>query len=554
MKVFRKVTPGRNPDIEIHEALTEAENRQRRGALRLDRGRATDDRQLAMLQQFLRTASDGWDLALASVRNLFAEADLHADEVGGDFAGEAERLGGRRRRGARRPRASTSRPSAVDAAARGRRRMRTRLDGRWPSVPAARAARRESLDAAFARLGRRSAAAAAQRVHGDLHLGQTLRTVQGWKLVDFEGEPAKPLAERVLPDSPWRDVAGMLRSFDYAAQLGGEGLRTPRRGPVRADRVPRHRVGRAQPRRRSSRGYVETRSTGGSPARRTVLVAAYKADKAVYEVVYEARNRPAWLTIPLGCDRANHLRRATTAEADDREPTSHRHRDPRPARQREHGDPHALLGPAPTEGGSVVVRAFQPLAESVVVVHGRQAHRPEHEHEGVWAGVLDATRRARLPARGHLRRRRADALRRRVPLPPHARRDRPAPDQRGPPRAALAGARRARARLRRPRRSRSPAPRSRSGRRTPRACGSRATSTAGTAASTRCGSSASPACGSSSCPASARGAHYKFVVLGADGQWREKADPMAFHTEVPPAHVVAWSSSRTYTSGPTTTG
>ena len=96
MKVFRKVTPGVNPDIAIHQVLTEAgitHVAALYGWLDLVDDDTNTTIQLAMLQQFLRTASDGWDLALASVRNLFAEADLHADEVGGDFAGEAARLG-----------------------------------------------------------------------------------------------------------------------------------------------------------------------------------------------------------------------------------------------------------------------------------------------------------------------------------------------------------------------------------------------------------------------------------------------------------------------------
>ena len=98
LKIFRKVTPGINPDISTHEVLTRAGSDKVAalyGWLEVDGPppRCGEPLQLAMLQQFLRTASDGWDLALTSVRNLFAEADLHADEVGGDFAAEAARLG-----------------------------------------------------------------------------------------------------------------------------------------------------------------------------------------------------------------------------------------------------------------------------------------------------------------------------------------------------------------------------------------------------------------------------------------------------------------------------
>ena len=119
-------------------------------------------------------------------------------------------------------------------------------------------------------------------MHGDFHLGQTLHTPSGWKIIDFEGEPAKNLAERVAPDSVWRDVAGMMRSFDYAAaSVPGDAAGAWRDG-CRAAFLD---------------GYTDGRGLGADDAG---LLAAYEADKAVYEVVYEVRNRPDWVGIPLG--------------------------------------------------------------------------------------------------------------------------------------------------------------------------------------------------------------------------------------------------------------
>ena len=159
LKVFRKITPGVNPDIAVHEVLTRAGS-EHVAALygwlecRLRReGENTDAvLQLAMLQQFLRTATDGWDLALASVRNLFAEADLHADEVGGDFAGEAARLGDGARRDPRRhwPSTSRSRTAPPRTSPRWPTRWTERLDAALAVVPDLRRARRRRCVRSFA--------------------------------------------------------------------------------------------------------------------------------------------------------------------------------------------------------------------------------------------------------------------------------------------------------------------------------------------------------------------------------------------------------------------
>ena len=295
LKVFRRVYAGFNPDIEVHQALGSLDDGDRHVARLL--GHVTGDlptgehADLAMLQEFFRTAADGWELAKISVRDLYAEADLHADEVGGDFAGEAHRLGAATAEVhadlARALPTGLLQPADLveRAGAMGRR-----LDAALPTVPELEAYA-PGLRAAFAALGAHPTPVPVQRVHGDYHLGQVLRTSHRWVVLDFEGEPAKPLSERTGLDSPVRDLAGMLRSFDYAARhLLADHPYEPHLA-YRADEwAQRNRDAFLD-------GYVD--SGGPDPRADAVLLRAYEADKAVYEAVYEARNRPRWLPIPL---------------------------------------------------------------------------------------------------------------------------------------------------------------------------------------------------------------------------------------------------------------
>jgi len=293
LKVFRKLTPGENPDITTHRVLTDSGSPHVAALYGWVETDAEDGGilHLAMLQQFLRTASDGWDIALASVRDLFAEADLHAEEVGGDFASESARLGTALSEVHQQLRDAFG-TDTLDATTVADT-MIGRLHAAVAVVPQLEehAERLRGTFRALAGLGQ----IPVQRIHGDLHLGQTMRTVVGWKLVDFEGEPAKPLAERLLPDSPWRDVAGMLRSFDYAPHAIARSVEEddPDAAAQREWRADEWAA-------RNKEAFLTTYAGGrGLEPDEGALVAAYVADKAVYECVYEARNRPAWLPIPL---------------------------------------------------------------------------------------------------------------------------------------------------------------------------------------------------------------------------------------------------------------
>jgi maltokinase len=304
LKVFRKVSPGVNPDIEVHEALGRLPGGDRHIARLLGHVQALwtepDEHHppgpaavgsLAMLQEFFRTATDGWDLAKISVRDLYAEADLHPDEVGGDFAGEAQRLGAAT--GEIHQDLARALPTGVldrDDVARLAEAMRGRLENAVASVPEL-ADFAPRLRATYDALEKHEASVPVQRIHGDYHLGQVLRTSRRWVVLDFEGEPAKPLSERVALDSPLRDVAGMVRSFEYAARhLLADHPHEPHLAHRADEWAARNRTAFCD-------GYAEV--TGHDPREDALLLRAYEADKAVYEAVYEARNRPSWLGIPL---------------------------------------------------------------------------------------------------------------------------------------------------------------------------------------------------------------------------------------------------------------
>ena len=293
MKLFRIVVPGLNPDLEVTRALTEMGNLHvpaLQGWIEGDvDGTAST---LGLLQEFLRSGSDGWALALTSVRDLFGEGDLHAGEVGGDFAAESERLGMAtadvHSAMAQALPTGIADQHALETLAQS---MRNRLDAARIAVPEL-ADHAAAISAVFDALASSHEPVPLQRVHGDFHLGQVMRTDNGWVLLDFEGEPGAPIAARTALSSPLRDVAGMLRSFDYASRylLADQ--------PAAAQLEYRAAEWAERNRDAFCSGYAK--SAGRDPREDDVLLRAFELDKAVYEVAYEARNRPSWVRIPLG--------------------------------------------------------------------------------------------------------------------------------------------------------------------------------------------------------------------------------------------------------------
>ena len=306
LKVFRRLRQGPNPEVEITSALASVDFPWIATALAVARDEELDT-DLAVAQPYLAGGVDGWRMALTSLRDLFGVHDTQSmpvispdapppstdpSQAGGDFAGEAGRIG-----------EVTAKVHVALSGVFGRHPgdakewaadLETQLERvSHPEVDA------EAVRGVAAQLRSVEDPGPAIRVHGDLHLGQLLRTDAGWYVLDFEGEPARPLEERRRPRSPLRDVAGMCRSLHYAAMVGLVERR------LANDRGLQDAAHTWEERNRKAflAGYRRVAHPAGllpgDAASEAAVLAGFETEKAVYEVGYEQAHRPDWVQIPL---------------------------------------------------------------------------------------------------------------------------------------------------------------------------------------------------------------------------------------------------------------
>jgi maltokinase len=304
LKVLRRIEPGANPDVEITRVLAEQGYEHVLPPLAELR---RDDTDLAVLRHFLVGATEGWQLARASVRDLLASR-MPPEECGGDFAPDAARLGD----------VIAGLHVAMDRAwgheagdvVRWVEQIRAGLD----DVLQLAKPGTFDVDAVRARLDATASltdAGAEIRIHGDLHLSQVIQVDSGWLVLDFEGEPARRRDDRFTQSSPLRDVAGMLRSLHYAAATG----------LAEWDQGDEELVGLlAEWEARNRDAFLSAYEAHegidallpADPAGRASVLAAFELDKAVYELGYELAYRPELASIPLaGIQRLTDGRVAT---------------------------------------------------------------------------------------------------------------------------------------------------------------------------------------------------------------------------------------------------
>jgi maltose alpha-D-glucosyltransferase/alpha-amylase len=351
LKVFRQVAPGPNPDVEITRELTGRPH----PAVRVPRiagglayqphGEPATD--MAMLQQRIGGQGDGWRHAVSELGRFFERADLHGSpsdetlaatalpwltlarapltrealDLAGVYLENASTLGRRTAEMhlaladsreiafAPEPMTTTDRQALATAMQDNARRALDQLtdaSGTLPEGLGSRAkelaAARERVRQAFEPVATTSSPVSQIRVHGDYHLGQVIWAENDYYIVDFEGEPARTLAERRRKQLAVKDVAGMLRSFSYAAYAGLSAYTVTR--PDQLTRIETWaRCWQAWASAAFLRTYFDVAGRGvfmpAELAESERLLQAFVLDKAFYELRYELNSRPDWVRVPL---------------------------------------------------------------------------------------------------------------------------------------------------------------------------------------------------------------------------------------------------------------
>ena len=291
-KLFRKLEPGLNPELEMLRFLT-AHGFEHIAPLYgwVDYEGDTLSTTLVVVQRFFADATGGWELALDE---LEAAPDGFLDRLGtlGETTARMHTVLGS---DATDPAFAPDEPSyeALSLLTATVDEDIERLFARLPDLPelAPIAGTGQDVQERLGMLAQVGAGGRVIRTHGDYHLGQTLVTPRGWVILDFEGEPARPLPERRQKRSPLRDVAGMLRSFAYLAS----GVQIQRGATVAPDWEERARE-------IFLAGYLEhVEPSLLPPGEQAIgnLLRVFELEKAIYELRYEIDNRPDWVSIPV---------------------------------------------------------------------------------------------------------------------------------------------------------------------------------------------------------------------------------------------------------------
>ncbi|WP_299167498.1 1,4-alpha-glucan branching protein GlgB [uncultured Arthrobacter sp.] len=408
LKFFRVLAAGESPDVLVSAKLTDTGSTDVPQTFGWVMGSWQDGRSddewvtghLSVLREFIPGSKDAWRQAITAL------------EAGQSFTSEAAELGRVIARvHLQLAEAFGSRPATEQEKSEFRESLANRIDWAWREAGSTVGPSDEEIQSVIGEVQGLAELPKLQRIHADLHLGQILATSDGtWLVLDFEGEPLRPAAERSVPDVPVRDVVGLVRSLEYAA---GVGVHEGSVSSSTAEAWARESV------EAFLAGYSS--EAGSTVNRAGSLFRALWLDKALYEVVYELRNRPNWVDVPVSAVRRMLKGSGSAAEqtpspvaagqesetplVQDQTTSNASSADPIPVEphvlqevsEGRYYQPHAVLGAHLDQHGHVTIRTLRRLAERVTVVTGTGRVELTHEHNGIWVGTLEAERPGHVP-------------------------------------------------------------------------------------------------------------------------------------------------------------